>query len=1110
MKRILLGLIFFSTTFVCIAQSKLECFGGTMDEKTKDMVNNFINPEKKEEDKDGGGRHGKPSTPPKRVVKIKATKDSVFYLNVTKRNGWPEGIGKPLSKKELSHIPIYYVLSNKNKAGKWTFMRAFDAYGKLTTNHSWGTYIVNPNDEEDKWANAQWVDKLKTVCQWQFIGDTNDKDVIQERALDENKSIVFCYNIVKVSENKRDGSSMYAGSYTDAFALPIFMRTDSTGNYKGQANFVQFKRDKRGYETLFAFTDETGRIRLNKDGAYQTKKDYDDKGCQIREASLNLFGNQMIDYFGNCGWQNTVDEYGCILSAKYFGANNEPIQMPGTRGSDKIYGYEFAYDEYHREKDRWYLVDSLGNRGSNEYGVCHSVTEYNNRGERKLLSHYDNDKKLVGSDKYGIAQVKTEFDDEGNLLFIELRNKEGKPINGDGSCCRKVLKYDGKGGMLSHTEYIKNENDSILVSFKYEKDSLGNETRYWYKEGYCRVDSVDSKGRSTLEAWYDLKGNPIANPNKVIDAWHKCKVLYNDSINTEIQEWLDSTGSPYYNVDYSLSNKYNLSIDQTNNAKNTVTNTQYLNPFGLIQKFVKERDDQGNIVAQWDVTSYGEQARVGWWNNLFYRCNVTYNMYGKMKDILNVNEFNEPSYLVSLNDNGEVYHYTDLGVCYDEHSQVIPADSMEVFKERLPKSFCIEVTDTAIAFPLGLRNGDIILSYGDWAICEDLRSNLNYFYLETILKNDVAKKVAVLRHNLENQTSSIMWLELPKGKPSELGFYPHMIYYTEKEALRLHTACRKYSFAYGKDEDKEGKQVLMGVQLKGGLIQTRFYHFSQFNYKDPGLLLYASEKYSKGTDTWSVVNDDVETWTKNAMFNSAFSGETELYLTQDFENVKKLSKSSSGNRGLRIVPITIPVETYNKLTKCYFASPELSNVRVSLMETMPNKAESMPTTKIKPKKLVGSWSSSYSEDGFTLNFEIALDKDNNVNVKTLISAFGEISEGDTLLLQATSSAAGTWSISDRVTFEYDDETKNFSIDSIDFISSSEARRQQLLSAYNQFKSELARPLVGEYSDKILPTSLLIKDVSKKTMHAILGENKELTFVRQKKFVPKAVQQNGSR
>ena len=47
------------------------------------------------------------------MIKVKETKsgyDSVFYLNIVKRNGWPEGIGKPLKKEELSHIPVYYVL----------------------------------------------------------------------------------------------------------------------------------------------------------------------------------------------------------------------------------------------------------------------------------------------------------------------------------------------------------------------------------------------------------------------------------------------------------------------------------------------------------------------------------------------------------------------------------------------------------------------------------------------------------------------------------------------------------------------------------------------------------------------------------------------------------------------------------------------------------------------------------------------------------------------------------------------------------------------------------------------------------------------------------------
>lgn len=1018
--------------------------------------------------------------------KIKSSKDSVFYLNVTKRFGWPEGIGAPLKKEDLSHIPVYFVLSNKNKAGKWTYMRAFDAYGKLTTNHSWGAYILNPNDEYDENANSQWGENLKNVCQWEFISDANGKEVVQERALDANDNVVFCYNIVKVAKNKRDTSTIYSGSYTDAYAMPIFMRTDSTGDYKGQANFVQIKRDKRGYDIQFAFTDETGRICLNKDGAYQTRKDYDVNGRQIREASLDLVGNQMTDFYGNCGWQNVVDAYGSILKANYFGANNEPIQMPGTRGSDKVYGYEFLYDMYHRETDRWYLVDSIGNRGLNEYGVYHAVSRYGKHGERELLSYYDKDGKLTGGDEYGIAQVASKYDDKGNLLFIEWQDKDGKQINGYGDFCSRMMTYDTGGNVLSQIDYWKNENDSIIERFKYVSDGRGNEIRYWFDEGRCRVDSVDAKGRTTLEAWYDLEHKPIAKPDEG-QAWHKHITTYNDENNTEVEELLDTNGTPYINLELDNSNKYNYSIDQNETSKNIITSTQYLNPIGLIQKFQKQYDDQGNIIAQWDVTPYGEHARVGWWNNLHYKCNVTYNMYGKIRNMIGVNEFDEPSYLVNLNDESVVYYYNDFDNYYDEYSHVIPSDSMAAFKERLPKAFCVEVTDTAIAYPLGFRNGDIILSYGDWAITEDLRTNINYFYLETILKNHTSKKVIVLRHDISTKTSSIVELDLPSGKPSELGFYPHMIYYTQKEAYRLHDACHKYHFTYGLNKEPAGKQVLMGIQLKGGVVQTRFYHFSKYDYKDPGLLLYASEKYSNGTDVWSVANDSVGAWENKHMYDSQFSGKTELYLTQDFKTVKKLSKSSAGNRGLIIVPIFIPDEMYDRLIKCYSESQDISNME-NKQKTAFNNLRS-----IKAKDLVGIWTTSVSENDITLDIKMILDKKKKIETKTIIKTQREISEGVMLKLQVSVAARGYWFFDNEIIIDYDVETKDVTVDTIDVIGGTDELKQQFLNYIEENKSEFTQTLIGKHSEILLPTNLVINEINKKEMNVVLYEEKNVIF-----------------
>lgn len=994
--------------------------------------------------------------------------DSVFYLHVTKRNGWPEGVGKPLRKEELSHIPVYYVLSNKNSAGKWTFMRAFNAYGNLTTNHSWGTYLINQNNEFDTGANAEWVDKLNTVCQWEYLGDSEGKEVIQERALDKDKNIIFCYNIAKVSENKKDGSIIYAGSYTDAFALPVFMRTDSLGDYRGQANFVQVKRDKRGYDILFAFTDETGRIRLNKDGAYQTSRDYDKNGMQIREASLDLVGNQMIDSYGNCGWLNEVDDYGSILKATYFGKNNEPIKMPGTMGSNQVYGYEFCYDEYHRETDRWYL-DSLGNHDTNEYGVYHSVSEYNDHGERISYSNYDKEGNPIGNDEYGIAQAVTEYDSIGNLLLIEWRNKDKSPINGYGDYCRRIMTYDTKGNIHTQHDYIKDDCDSIIVSFKYISDGMGNETRYWYTEGYYRTDSVDVKGRPTLEAWYKLDNSPATDPNDESQAWHKHITKYDDNLNTTIEEWLNENGYYYVNTDYDLTNKYNQSTVINDTVNHINTYSQFLYPYGLSQQYQTLLDDDGYILAQWDITPYGEKARVGWWNNLHYKCKVNYTMYGKLMNMMGVNEFDEPSYLVELNDNGNIYHYSDLGTYYDENMREIPADSMANFKDNLPKAFCIEVTDTTIAYPLGLRNNDIILSYGDWSTSEDLRSNINYFYLETILKNALPKRIKVLRHDIITKSSSIYEFDLPEGKPSELGFYPHQIYYTEKEANRLRNACNLYDFAYGSPDAKLGKQILMGVQLKGGIIQSRFYHFPMYDYKDPGLLLYASEKYSSGYDTWSVLEDDVDKWYNKNMYDSRFSGETELFLTQDFNSTKKLSKSSSGNRGLRIMPINVSDEVFNNLISYYKTVDELPNQKGT--------SDDKNGQSINDKQLVGKWHAEIEKDEFNLSLTFDLGKKNSASVSMLLCFGGEIYPEVIINVPSSLKNTGTWELQgNKLTLQMNEDTRQLHSESIEFTGASEAQQQEILDKYKELEPDIFKILCSFETE--LLSSIIIENVSK--------------------------------
>lgn len=337
-----------------------------------------------------------------------------YFLNVTKKNGWYIGVGKQLAEDELSHIPSYYKLSSKNRNGNWTFMQAYNSYGSLATNHSIGTYLVNPNSEFDTNGNTDIVEQLKTVCQWMIVPNEHTNMVAQELGLDDSGNIIYCYTPSKIAEGK------YSGSYTDAYGIPIYMRTDSIGNHEGYANFVQITWDKYGYDSLLVFVDEKGYAKPNKDGAYQTKKIYNSNGTQRLEASLNILGEPMNDLFSNCGWRNEYDEWGNHTKAEYFDANGNPYN--GTLGSDMVYGYEFEYDQYHREVKRFFL-DEFGKRTTNSLGVYTIEQEHDSHGNQTHYVFLDRDGHEIAGDTLGIAESYTKWDNNGNLLSFSFYPK---------------------------------------------------------------------------------------------------------------------------------------------------------------------------------------------------------------------------------------------------------------------------------------------------------------------------------------------------------------------------------------------------------------------------------------------------------------------------------------------------------------------------------------------------------------------------------------------------------------------------------------------------------------------------------------------------------------
>lgn len=868
-----------------------------------------------------------------------------YYADVVKKNGWFVGVGKPLTQEQARHLDCYFKLSQKNAAGNWRFVEAFDGYGDATSGHNIIPYLVNPRSDDDSGANSDWKQKLQRVCKWEFVADASGKTVLEERFLASDSSVILVFHPIQVSDRE------IVGTFTDRWGYPAGLRVDADNGTDNCASVVRVVRDQRGFDVLIETLNANGFPAINKDGAYKTQKEYDDDGHQIMEASLNVIGERMIDSWGNCGWR-AVYKNDNMESIHYFDADGNPIRMVGMDGNaDHVYGKRYQYDAFGRLTSEIY-IDVKCAPDTNQYGVNHVDCIYNDHGQTTSWTYYDiNGKKCPQSDSSPVAQIKREYTDRGYLKTSEFFDANGNYVLSAYGYCKREDKYDGDI-QISQIEYVPDtDGNGMHKSFEYTRDKMGNKIKVWYDEGLQRIDSVDSKGRETLVAWYDLEGNP-ANYG---DGYHKNITIYDENNGYE-DFYIDTDGDPFVDDD----NGYSSSIMMRDSINHITTNYQSLYSY-LRYAFQKQYDESfDKILQQWDITPYGEHARVGWWNVITYNSIVDYNLNGEYRTITARNEYNEAAYTRSLDDDGLVYYIYDVknNRHYNEFGVEIPADSMASFMEQLPRVYCIEVTDTAVAYPLGLRNGDIIINYGDWTASHDLRTRMNEFYVEAILQANNYKGLALLRHHPDTKSSEIITKMLPPGKTSDLGFYPHKIYYTQRETERLYQTCAQYNVPLNYASASADTTVLLLVQDKGSLISTKYYHLDIYSNRDPGFLLYLSEKYgSSGQDIWSVRRHSISDFESNNMFHPGFSGKTLLCLTHDLTDVKTLTKNEKGNFGMHIVPVKVSHDVYRRILNCYAAHVDEIPDDKTLAEY---RMENNPA--LSTKQLYGKWHTRFAKD----------------------------------------------------------------------------------------------------------------------------------------------------
>ena len=716
-----------------------------------------------------------------------------LYAKLVKRYGKFEGYGKPISKDFASHMSYYYRLTYLDGSKYPARIEALDGYHQLTTDHGMGTYLVNQYSDTDKGADKQWVEKLQSVCQWDFVYNPKG-EIVMERAYDRDSSLVYSYYPVKVGDK-------VAGTFTDAWGMPAKLRSDSIGG----GNIVYISYDKNGFESLLEFMDENGYRQTNKDGAYMTRREYSEDGMQISEASCNIAGLRTIDNFGNCGWKAEYNAKGDSVFTTYLDDRWEPIRIQNNVDPYSINVVKTLqrYDEYGRLIEYAYF-DTDNKPDKNSLGIHKTRHTYNKRGRRISVAFYDIEGNLINGND-GWASWENQYDNEGRFVSYRNYNAQRKAVNINGNCSGKVI-YNNKGEQIARYDSMVVDDKIVLqyssvLCFKtvdgckplsvedtIPKDYV--ELRTFYDQNMRIYNEQDKQGRNIRWEYYDLEGNPIMyeadNFSKEINTYIDKDSL---TINTDVYlddkgKWIKRNGYNWY--------FYKGNVYKKDGKKLSCDDFRYNQDSILLASYRFMYDERGAINSQMTLNRFGVPARTAIDGVIYYKVNVSSSLKGDFSTFVSRNEFDEPAYFDS---EGIVCYYRNLGgvseYYYDENGNLI--SDMKAFKDTIPAVMCLVVTDS-IGYKLGLKDNDVIVKYGNWTSDLHLQksNSRNAMYIEMVTTALTEKEMLVLRHNPSEKTSAIVRIPLPKGTIQELGFFPQLIYYTQKEKERYNDAVKAY------------------------------------------------------------------------------------------------------------------------------------------------------------------------------------------------------------------------------------------------------------------------------------------------------------------------------
>lgn len=1043
-------------------------------------------------------KHIKASVRPVGIQK-QSKQDTVYSTGTIKQHGWfaPKNI---ISKDAASHRIMSFRFTNRNKNGKWLKIEAINAYGDFFSG-AMKPYILKNSD--DSLANQEWAERIKTSCIYEFIADPTGKNIIQERAYDKDYNIVYAYSSTSIGE--RNGKKMFIGSYKDCYGLPAEMRPEKGFSY---GTLVLITEDKRGNDSIVEYIDSKGIKKLNAELADKEYFIYDEDANLIMQQSRDSVGNLIIDKCGNCGIQFTYDERGNVKTTTFMDDKWRPMHLPNNPSAEEHAGVQciiFKYDEYDREIERKF-VDINGNNEENAYGCHKIVCEYDDRGNMVKQNCYNIKGQLSPNTLAGVAVVNNTYDDKGRIKESVFLDKDKKPNGTQGYLSKIKKEYDEDGNEVLVESYSAETGEEELC---YQMISKPNYKYTLWNDGTSRIDSLDSKGRTTFVGFYGADGKYIMFEGRAYE-----RFTYFDQNGTTKQTHtnFDQNGNTVEVSDFAKEETLVDSVSWTKTIwrydKNNILTDVY------IQKYTPGFNQ---VLSQDDANQFGIVSRSGGANSArYYKGNVMYNIKGeKITHLYGVDEFGEPDYIMTSNG---VYYYSKSNNWYDINNKIITSN--DSIMNSLPKVMTIEVTDSS-AYALGLRDNDIIITYGDYAV--NLDSVVSYltfkqeWTIRSVIDATKEKRMVVFRiTDASKNEYGLYEIKGLKGTCSELGFLPHIRLLTEKQINRIkesiHLEIGK-DYPTISDSDLRKENFVKGENMVLISYTELYREIRNEPYgkeiKDPAILLGTciADRQQK----WTVDNkSDISPFEK--ILFSRFKRNNNypiwnLFFTTDSKNIISLSLEKQN-----ITPINYNGKSYITWSDVYISDEDyrqLSSLYVSALDSI-NVIMKQRNGK-NFKNFVGNWVSQPNDSlQYAPKAFMSLSKDGKY-VGQIVN-YGKIhfDYGDHVF-KKVNRCSGTWLSSGSWLFINPDE-EEISLTCIDLLGEQEENEKQILNNYmnnicKTNKEYVLRQI--QYYDNKIDNDFYDVSINKDVFEAKLASGKTIVFKKTKEKIDILAEASGA-